>query len=124
MKSDNKPKDFAVVANSIVGEDESVKFRGVINIEEGATVIVDDGDDNFEVELDNRGDNEDDGLDAVESFTDTLILFRLAFKDKERAAEDDAASGDDSITTTLLINLVWLMFHFSGDTFTRNLAFV
>ena len=94
------------MANSIVGEDESVKFRGVINIDEGATVIVDDGDDNFEVELDNRGDNEDDRLDAVESFTDTLILFRLVFNDKERVAEDEAASGGDSMPTVLFMHRV------------------
>ena len=94
------------MASSIVGEDESAKFRGVINIDEGATVIVDDGDDNFEVELDNLGDNEDDRLDATESLTDTLILFKLVFNDKERVAEDEAGSGGDSIPTILFIHRV------------------
>ena len=82
----------------MLGDDESAKFRGVINIPDWVTDIVEDGDDSFELQLVNLGDSvEDDNALEEDSFTEMLILFMLSFRDN--VDEDEAASDEDSITT-------------------------
>jgi hypothetical protein len=80
----------------MLGDDESAKLRGVISIPDWVTAIVEDGDDNFELHLDNLGDNveDDNTLEGVGSYTETLILLKFSFK--VSVDEDEAASNDDS----------------------------
>lgn len=82
----------------MLGDDERAKLRGVISIPDWVRDIVEDGDDSFELQLVNLGDNveDDNALEGVGSFTETFILLKLSFKDN--VDEDEAASDDDSIT--------------------------
>lgn len=82
----------------MLGDEEIAKLRGVI-IMLGwveTTEIVDDGDDNLEPRLVSLGDKEDDDNTfeiPVPSLIETLILFKVSFKDDE----DEAASEVSSI---------------------------
>ena len=94
----------------MLGDEDIAKFRGVISMLGWVetTEIVEDGDDNLEPRLVSLGDNVDDDNTfeiPVPSLIETLILFKVSFKDDE----DEAASEVSSIFKFLLFNYIQVM---------------
>ena len=106
----SEPKEFALAEKSMLGDEDIAKFRGVISMLGwvDTTEIVEDGDDNLEPRLVSLGDNVDDDNTfeiPVPSLIETLILFKVSFKDDE----DEAASEVSSIFKFLLFNYIQIM---------------
>ena len=89
----------------MLGDEDRAKLRGVIIIADCVTDIVEEGEDNFELRPESRGDNADDDDNALEippgSFIATLILSKVSFKDddEEAASDDKAISSNQSISS-------------------------